>query len=99
MWFIGWDYAHAFDYSGLYMEDYPSINDKCKKWTTEEIIEDGTFQGTYRYFVDSRWYNSECTETNNTEIWWDKFALQELINNCADEYQRKITEMLDVLKD
>lgn len=66
---------------------------------TEDIIEDDTFQDTYTYFVDSRWYNAECTETNNTEIWWDKFALQELINNCAAEYQRKISEMLDVLKD
>ena len=66
---------------------------------TEDIIEDDTFQDTYTYFVDSRWYNAECTETNNTEIWWDKFALQELINNCATEYQRKISEMLDVLKD
>ena len=66
---------------------------------TEDIVEEGTLHGTHGYFVDSYWYNAECTETNNTEIWWDKLALQELINNCAAEYQRKISEMLNVLKD
>ena len=39
-WFIGWDYGHAFDYSGLYIENHSSINEGCKKWTTEEIIEE-----------------------------------------------------------
>ena len=45
-WFLGWDYAHAGDYMGFY-EDFNkwnintinSLND-CKKWTTEEIIEE-----------------------------------------------------------
>ena len=66
---------------------------------TKDIIEDDTFQDTYTYFVDSYWYDAECTENNNTEIWWDKFAVQELINNIAVEYQRKFTEMLNVLND
>ena len=66
---------------------------------TEDIVEEGTPHGTHGYFVDSYWYDAECTENNNTEIWWDKFAVQELINNIAAEYQRRITEMLDVLKD
>lgn len=66
---------------------------------TEDIVEDGTFQDTHWYFVDSHWYNAECTASNNTEIWWDKFGVQELINKFAVEYQRRITEMLDVIKD
>lgn len=68
---------------------------------TEDIVEEGTLtlHETHGYFVDSHWYNAECTANGNTEIWWDKFALQELINNFAAEYQRRITEMLDVLKD
>ena len=66
---------------------------------TEDIVEDGTFQDTHGYFVDSHWYNAECTASNNTEIWWDKFGVQELINKFAAEYQRRITEMLDVIKD
>ena len=66
---------------------------------TEDITEENTLHGIQGYFVDSYWYDAECTENNNTEIWWDKFAVQELINNIAAEYQRRITEMLDVLKD
>lgn len=66
---------------------------------TEDIVEEGMLRGTHGYFVDPYWYNSECIENNNTEIWWDKFAVQELINKLATEYQHKITEMLDVLKD
>lgn len=66
---------------------------------TEDIVEEATLHGTHGYFVDSYWYDAECTENNNTEIWWDKFAVQELINNIAVEYQRKFTKMLDVLKD
>lgn len=34
-WFIGWDYAHAYDYVGNI-----SFCENCKKWTTEEIRED-----------------------------------------------------------
>ena len=66
---------------------------------TEDIVEENTLHGTQGYFVDSYWYDAECTENNNTEIWWDKFAVQELINNIATEYQRKFTKMLNVLKD
>lgn len=43
MWFIGWDYSHGFDYIGLYINNCSSINDNCKKWTTEEIIEECKF--------------------------------------------------------
>ena len=66
---------------------------------TEDIVEEGTLHGTHGYFVDSYWYDAECTENDNTEIWWDKFGVQELINKFAVEYQRRITEMLDVIKD
>ena len=66
---------------------------------TEDIVEEGTFQGTHGYFVDPHWYHAECTENNNTEIWWDKSGVLELISNLAAEYQHRITEMLDVLKD
>lgn len=66
---------------------------------TEDIVEEGTLHGTHGYFVDPYWYDAECTESNNTEIWWDKFAVMEMINNLFAEYQRRITEMLDVLKD
>lgn len=38
-WFIGWDYAHICDYNGIY-ETYSVLNDNCKKWTTEEIMEE-----------------------------------------------------------
>lgn len=38
-WFIGWDYAHCYDYCGYYeKEDF--LNEKTKKWTTEEIIKE-----------------------------------------------------------
>lgn len=33
-WFIGWDYAHCYDYSG----DIPELTRHCKKWTTAEIV-------------------------------------------------------------
>lgn len=66
---------------------------------TEDIVEEGALHGTHGYFVDSHYYNAECTENNNTEIWWDKFAVQEFINNLSAEYQCRISEMLDVLKD
>jgi len=44
-WFIGWDYAHAGDYCGYYeeteLQGFKSFMDvNCKKWTTEEIIEE-----------------------------------------------------------
>ena len=36
-WFIGWDYAHAYDYYGGYDD---RLNEDSKQWTTEEIIEE-----------------------------------------------------------
>ena len=38
-WFLGWDYAHAFDYCGIYEKEFQHINDGCKKWTTLEIFD------------------------------------------------------------
>ena len=38
-WFLGWDYAHCYDYSGYYEAD-DFLNTQAKKWTTEEIIEE-----------------------------------------------------------
>ncbi len=38
-WFIGWDYAHAYDYYP-YPEYLPMVSCKLKKWSTEEIFED-----------------------------------------------------------
>lgn len=39
-WFIGWDYAHCFDYY-CFPDDPIFKSDKSlKKWTTEEIIKD-----------------------------------------------------------
>lgn len=37
-WFIGWDYAHYYDFAGYYLEHNNYIFDECKKWTTEEIV-------------------------------------------------------------
>ena len=34
-WFIGWDYAHCYDYSGCMPE---ILNAGTKRWTTAEII-------------------------------------------------------------
>lgn len=44
-WFIGWDYAHANDYTGFPLPsifDFGSelFNNIDKKWTTEEIFEE-----------------------------------------------------------
>ena len=39
-WFLGWDYAHAYDYCGFYPLDTDFLNEHTKKWTTEEMIED-----------------------------------------------------------
>ena len=43
-WFIGWDYAHYMDFSGMYLdkrvEDIYINHIDDKKWTTEEILED-----------------------------------------------------------
>ena len=36
-WFIGWDYAHLYDYVCHYI---PIFEDQGKKWTTEEIIKE-----------------------------------------------------------
>lgn len=41
-WFIGWDYAHYNDYSYydcLQKEEFTSLFENNKKWTTEEIFE------------------------------------------------------------
>lgn len=38
-WFIGWDYAHCYDYAGYYNED-EFLAKQTKKWTTKEIIEE-----------------------------------------------------------
>lgn len=35
-WFLGWDYAHCYDYVGFY-DTLPTIFEG-KKWTTKEII-------------------------------------------------------------
>lgn len=41
-WFLGWDYGHAGDFEGIYLNDIINcrmlMNDK--KWTTEEIYEE-----------------------------------------------------------
>lgn len=34
--FIGWDYAHCYDYNG----DIPEMTAHCKKWTTAEIVDE-----------------------------------------------------------
>lgn len=38
---LGWDYAHGFDFSGYYLKDIKgsSLNN-MKKWTTEEIFQE-----------------------------------------------------------
>lgn len=40
--FIGWDYAHWGDYFGYFINDeiLGKGNDKAKKWTTDEIIQE-----------------------------------------------------------
>lgn len=39
-WFIGWDYAHCYDYMG-YEEKLPvDLNSGGKKWTTKEIYKE-----------------------------------------------------------
>ena len=35
-WFIGWDYAHCYDYAGYYTQRDTTLCE-LKKWTTEEI--------------------------------------------------------------
>lgn len=66
---------------------------------TEEIVEEGTLHKIHGYFIDSCRYNANYIENDNTEIWWDKFVVQEMINNIAVLYQRKFTKMLNILKD
>ena len=41
-WWIGWDYAHCYDYSGRYISDsnMNSIFKDNKKWTTKEIFKE-----------------------------------------------------------
>ena len=38
-WFIGWDYAHAGDFTG-YDIKYPSIGYPGRMWTTQEIVDE-----------------------------------------------------------
>jgi len=38
-WFIGWDYAHCYDYAGYYNKKDGSLYN-LKRWTTEEIREE-----------------------------------------------------------
>ena len=66
---------------------------------TEDIVEECGLQGIHGYFVGSCLDNAECMVNDISVIWWDKFAVQELVNGLAIEYQHKFTEMLDVLKD
>lgn len=41
-WFIGWDYSHYNDYSGLYLNNDYVLMDELglRKWKTSEIIND-----------------------------------------------------------
>ena len=39
-WCIGWDYAHAGDYSSYYILFNDGLAESSKKWTTAEILED-----------------------------------------------------------
>ena len=39
-WWIGWDYAHWNDYSGLLEEESRGVFGNMKKWTTDEIEEE-----------------------------------------------------------
>lgn len=36
-WFIGWDYAHYYDYSGMVPDCY---SENLKRWTTGEIVDE-----------------------------------------------------------
>ena len=36
-WYIGWDYNHLGDYSGIYINEILFNHDDCKKWTVEEM--------------------------------------------------------------
>lgn len=38
-YYIGWDYAHCYDYMGYYKE-YGSVLKENKKWSTAELIEE-----------------------------------------------------------
>lgn len=39
--YLGWDYGHCYDYSGLYLKHFDWYNDvPIKKWTTSEIFEE-----------------------------------------------------------
>lgn len=45
-WFIGWDYAHADDFSGDYALTLGYLFSHTKRWTTEEIVSE------CRYVID-----------------------------------------------
>ncbi len=37
VWWIGWDYGHAGDFSGCYLRPKMTFTPEEKKWTTQEI--------------------------------------------------------------
>lgn len=39
-WFIGWDYMHLGDYSGMFEKDLPALNEGAHKWNIEELLND-----------------------------------------------------------
>ena len=50
--YIGWDYAHYGDYSGLWEEFHP-INFYARKWTTEEIFRE--VKNVIEQFKKAKW--------------------------------------------
>ena len=85
-WFIGWDYAHCCDYSGL----FPNELQTQKKWTTKEIFEDvkSVIEQCINYKEDNNDEWKEIEElgmvyngNDDEEIMRNRYIINQLIKN------------------
>ena len=56
--YIGWDYAHCGDYSGIYTDNDGAWVYNLKRWTTQEIFDEVKY--VIRQFEDAKWV--DCSE-------------------------------------
>ncbi len=86
-WFIGWDYAHFSDYSGLFPEELQTQ----KKWTTKEIFEDvkSVIEQCINYKEDNNdeWEDiEELQEEDNFKFYNKPTGMSEEVAKILDFY-------------
>lgn len=103
-WFIGWDYAHVYDYCG-YEESMPEIiRTYGKKWTTEEIIEECKYAIDQIIDFESKEIIDEAKEDKIQKIYHCETSLTQneveiFITENLNQMVDKINELIDAVNE